>query len=815
MESISAREERAKSVIRRYYNEGVLIHSVPPIYFPVVKKYWRVQSENYLYKKRQDSVDSEAAEKELHSEDPRTNLSTTYLQKEQKSCIAFTLKTSFGVIFDNEQVEILALYSEDSFTDNRIVLEKKDFDHKLQKPLNKDIFRGKYNQSPSKNYNLYKQSVAEKYADKGFIVVTGDEVLQQNLSVRKSNKYDRYKDYLGNEKELAVKNILLALSKEASWKNKSPCALHNEILIAPVELDKKIKALFFFFNGHIGTESFHIAKQISPAQSWQQVHKFAAEHGLPIILIGSSPRGELIDIESLSIDSSLQKELDEYYKLPSVHYLGYYGTLHQTESAVYQFRKYCQEAHEQEPHIFIKKYGIRTYEFEFILSLLFIRDGETVKAYAKQYYSIIRNYYLFAGYFRELNQVFWTMKLNPEDKLNLAEKKNSLLYAIDVLLKNTDTELERLQLLEVLGLMMVCDKSTVSTERSHYVAKERLAIKNNEIFNEIKIYKPIKPAEEFKLAETKSLSRATLYNAEYKKDMHDNFIITPIKKQYYISEFIHKIPRQYGFQIIPSNARIFFIVFAEDGEEKKFNIEDMIPASYKYHFAKYYAMDSCTVEYDGENGLDRHHAAVIANFRLRNPGNSFVVGKHKYLNAEFMEKFLAVHDLGKGINRKNQHHETCQLLTKHRQYLGVTDIQFKIMIGLLSGDYFGEYIRKSLHASVDHGSNLKNAADKIFMMLQNINFELLEDDQLDVDDLFLLLTEYYNADARSYFKIQCNLIKYNKEVKENIIILKNTVKDIYIAAQKMIIDLAIDSPGNKTETDSTGTESLNTLSPSE
>ena len=125
-----------------------------------------------------------------------------------------------------------------------------------------------------------------------------------------------------------------------------------------------------------------------------------------------------------------------------------------------------------------------------------------------------------------------------------------------------------------------------------------------------------------------------------------------------------------------------------------------------------------------------------------------------------MKVFLAIHDIGKPKaenkgNKDLQHLYSIQLFNEVKDKFELTENEQDIFIALLSDDPLGKYLQSSI--SLDEAISLiqKTAASN----------------NLKVDDLFKLLTVYYQVDAGSYTKDAGGypylekLFKYNSENK--------------------------------------------------
>lgn len=148
--------------------------------------------------------------------------------------------------------------------------------------------------------------------------------------------------------------------------------------------------------------------------------------------------------------------------------------------------------------------------------------------------------------------------------------------------------------------------------------------------------------------------------------------------------------------------------------------------------------------------LKDHVMLVLSEFDKYFSDNNFtgIISKDKF------KLFLAIHDIGKPIaesigNRNDQYKYSLEIFHKIKHDLNLNDLENRVFLSLLSSDPIGKYFQKTLFLE---------EAKELIKVLANQN-------SINLDELFYLLTVYYQVDAGSYTE-DAGGIKYLEHIFE-------------------------------------------------
>lgn len=258
----------------------------------------------------------------------------------------------------------------------------------------------------------------------------------------------------------------------------------------------------------------------------------------------------------------------------------------------------------------------------------------------------------------------------------------------------------------------------------------------------------------------------TMFNSDY--------LAYCIEYQYEIAQLIEKFVEIDPFFLL--KAELFAIHKEQDvGTSrlvlKKLDIHqfvfnpDIIPYNFREILKNYYNLPSYTSEFDylpGKlNGIRLHTEAVLHNFTyyFKNVFTQFTG-----VNPQFMEKCLALHDIGKGVDpdTTKQHINSARIIENNINQLGIEEKIAKAIIAIITQDPLGELIK----------SGNQDILEKSAVTLNKSYLEVIKCfPKLTREQYFKLIEIYYLCDISSYANLK-HLIA--ADIENKTIVLSNS-----------------------------------------
>ncbi len=763
-----------ENIIQNYKEYGLLVQTIATSYLKGLEEYWHKQYTQYQENMEKDSINSDYSIQEYDQKLPTTNLSTSHITRDKK-VVLFTLRSQWGLIFNGDHdLHVLCAYNQDSFTFNRPVLTSSHLNHKLEKKLKESD-----KEEPKLGGINFIKELINKYVLKRFIVQDLENNLHQ-VSL-KNHQVELYENFT-KAKEWSTKfclNKQIANLKDAKFiKNKSKPKnhdiIHNEILIAPPEYSvKSISAMFFFIKGAIGTQSYHHEMLNMGLDEQEEAIKFATTYHLPILYLDQN--GVIVDPHIFAISESLieHKHLHHLYLLPdeAESYKGFCGKKHRTEAAIYHLTKLP-------PENFKQIYGITKFKMQEIISLIFISNYNTLEIVAKSVAHPELVLEILSNNFLE-EFIVQLVRLNAKIKFPNFLNKAGLELEKEKLINDAAIKLQylKINLSEVLSdgitleqtanlLLCIVKCQNASLTLNHHMFKNISNLELNEhystAFHELLIYKNISEKIESDLVSEKD------YSTDTTQHELENITLIPKEVSYDITsaqsieiklsnpivigtEFIHKLQKKLAWMMVDHYPSIHYRYI----DNSLIDMNTMIPANYLSVLAEFYEQNAGTIEYSGKWSLRDHHQAVICNFLIRCKSGinkvSMALLEKQNISIEFIVKLLALHDIGKGINRNAQHACTLSVIEKYKKALMLEDDEYILIHGLLSEDYLGKYF-----------ANINTLDATVYSIIEL--YKKIKNDSklsLDIEGLLLLYLEYYISDISAYSLLRHKLLINN------------------------------------------------------